>query len=192
MKYLKLREAVEATGLHPNTLRKYADAKVIPVIKTPSGQRLFDIESFVGKSRSEAVICYARVSSKKQASDLDRQVAYLKDLYPDAEVITDIGSGLNFKRPGLKAILERSLRGDKLLVVVAHRDRLCRFGFDLVSWLLATAGGSVLVLNDEGKSSPEAELTSDLLAVIGVFSARLHGLRKYRHQISADPDLSKE
>src|SRR5260221_5876012 len=125
MRYVKLRQACEQTGLHPHTLRKYADMGVIQSVRTPGGQRLFDVETFLGQHKPPSVtILYARVSSSKQKDDLERQIAYLKAKAPQAEVITDIASSLNFNRKGLKALLERSLQGDKLTVMVAHRDRL--------------------------------------------------------------------
>lgn len=99
-------------------------------------------------------------------------------------------SGLNFKREGLKALLERSLRGDQLTVVVAHRDRLARFGFDLIEWLIERNGGPVVVLSKAHHTSPSDELLQDLLAVLGGFVARRPGLRKYRDQIAEDPPLS--
>lgn len=190
MSYHKLRDAVRLTGLHPNTLRKYADQGVIPSIRTPSGQRLFDIEAFVGQRQSAQVVVYARVSSRKQQDDLERQVAYLKGKEPHAEVVTDIASGLNFKRKGLLSLLERCLRGDKLTVVVAHRDRLARFGFELIEWLIQQNGGQVVVLSKSHHASPSDELFEDLLAVLSVFAARMHGLRKYRDQIAQDTALS--
>jgi predicted site-specific integrase-resolvase len=192
MPFVKLREAVARTGLHPNTLRKYADEKQISTIRTPSKQRLFDVDSFLREGKGTSIVCYARVSSAKQRADLDRQVAALSSHYPKAEIVTDVGSGLNFKRKGLKALLERSLSGNSITVVVAHRDRLCRFGFDLLSWLFERSGGSVVVLNDSAAASPQAELVHDLLAVLGVFSARMHGLRKYRKAVKEDPNLSDE
>jgi putative resolvase len=190
MSYVKLREAVERTGLHPHTLRKYADSGLIPSLRTPAGQRLFDIDSFVGKQHPAHVIAYARVSSRKQQDDLERQIAYLKAKEPSAEVVTDIGSGLNFKRKGLKALLERSLQGDKLTVVVAHRDRLARFGFDLIAWLIERNGGQVVVLSKSAHTSPTDELLQDLLAILSVFAARMDGLRKYRDEIKEDKTLS--
>jgi len=190
MPYVKLKEAIERTGLSGNTLRKYADAKQIRTVRTPANQRLFDIDAFLGEGVGTAVVCYARVSSAKQRGDLDRQIATLISRYPRAEVVSDVGSGLNFKRKGLRALLERSLRGDSVTVVVAHRDRLCRFGFDLLSWLFERSGGGVVVLNDASISSPQAELVQDLLSVLGVFSARMHGLRKYRKAVQEDPDIS--
>jgi len=100
--------------------------------------RLYDEEDLyrLGSRPQEqdlpSTVCYCLLSSNKQRDDLARQVAYLHGLFPDAEVIKDIGSGLNYKRKGLRAVLERIMRGDKLTIVVAHRDRLTRFGFELI------------------------------------------------------------
>ena len=190
MSYLKLKEAVQATGLHPNTLRKYADEGVIPSIRTPSGQRLFNIEAFVGKQSPSEIVLYARVSSRKQQDDLERQISYLRSKEPNAELISDIGSGLNFKRKGLKALLERCLQGAKLTIVVAHRDRLARFGFELIEWLVERNGGQIVVLSKSAHTSPSDELVQDLRAVLSVFAARMPGLRQYRDAIQEDQALS--
>lgn len=190
-KYIPLRKAVEQTGMHPNTLRKYADEGKIKVIKNEAGQRLFDIESYIGESKPVTIICYARVSSRHQSNDLPRQRDYLQGLYPSAEIVTDIGSGLNFKRKGLLSILERVMRGDKLTIVVAHKDRLARFGFDLIRWMVERNGGQVLVL-DQSAYSPQQELVSDLLAIITVFGARVNGLRRYRNEIKEDSAILEQ
>lgn len=190
MRYLKLKEAVAETGLHPNTLRRYADQGTIESRRTPSGQRLFAIDAWLGKGAAASVVCYARVSSQKQKDDLERQVAYLKSKHPEGELVTDIASGLNFKRKGLVSVLERVLRGDKLRLVVAHRDRLARFGFELIEFLVTRNGGEIVVLHKSAQASPAEELTQDLLAVLGVFAARMHGLRKYREEISKDPAIT--
>jgi hypothetical protein len=128
------------------------------------------------------------VSSHSQKSDLERQIEFLVSSYPGCEVIKDIGSGLNFKRKGLLALLERILSGDVGMVVVANKDRLCRFGFDLVSWLAERSECKVLVLNNH-VLSPEREMLEDVLAIIDVFSCKLYGLRKYKQKIKEDPDL---
>jgi putative resolvase len=155
MRYVKLREAVKITGLHPNTLRKYSDEGKIESIKTPYGQRLFNCESFFNKVSVGKVVLYCRVSSSKQRKDLDSQIASLVSLYPDAEVIKDIGSGLNYKRKGLKALLERASEGNKFTVVVAHKDRLARFGVELIEYFLTLHGCRLVVLNDDvPKSDP--------------------------------------
>jgi putative resolvase len=192
MSLVPLRVAVKRTGLHPNTLRKYADKGRIYSIRNAANQRLFDVDSFIyeSKPKTDYQICYCRVSSTKQRDDLDRQVAYMVSLFPKAEIIFDIGSGLNFKRKGLKTLLERLMRRDQFTLVVAYRDRLARFGFELIEWMVEQNGGKILVL-DNTVHSPESELTADLLSIIHVFSCRMHGLRKYGQKIKQDPDLSK-
>lgn len=191
MSLVPLRVAVKRTGLHPNTLRKYADEGRIYSIRNGANQRLFDVDSFIreSKPKTDYQICYCRVSSTKQRDDLDRQVAYMVSLFPKAEIIKDIGSGLNFKRKGLRTLLERLMRGDQFTLVVAYRDRLARFGFELIEWMVEQNGGKIVVL-DNTVHSPESELTADLLRIIHVFSCRIHGLRKYGKKIKQDPDLS--
>jgi predicted site-specific integrase-resolvase len=188
MGYVPLREAVKRLGLHKNTLRKYADNGIIPSIRNPAGQRMYDVEAYLGASVGNALVCYCRVSSTKQRDDLVRQVAYMHSLYPQAEIVQDIGSGLNFKRKGLRSLLDRLLKGDKLTLVVACKDRLCRFGFELIQYLVEQNGGQIVVL-DQAVYCPTSELTQDLLSIIHVFSCRMHGLRKYGKKIKEDPDL---
>ena len=188
MAYVPLREAVKQLGLHPNTLRKYADNGKIESIKNEAGQRLFNIESYLRGATRTSFVCYCRVSSTKQRDDLGRQIAYMQSLYPDAEIIKDIGSGINFKRKGLQTLLDRLMRRDKLTLVVTCRDRLARFGFELIQYMVEQNGGQIVVL-DNTVHSPESELTSDLLSILHVFSCRMHGLRKYSKKIKEDPDL---
>ncbi|WP_460203693.1 IS607 family transposase [Scytonema sp. NUACC21] len=175
--------------MSPNTLRKYADEGKIKSIKNSAGQRLYDVESYArGDTARATTICYCRVSSSKQRDDLDRQVAYMQSVYPTAEIIRDVGSGINFKRKGLQSLLDRLMRGDKLTLVVACRDRLARFGFELFQYMVEQNGGQVVVL-DQTVHCPESELTQDLLSILHVFSCRMHGLRKYSKKIKED--LSK-
>jgi putative resolvase len=182
MKYIKGKEAREILGVSHNTLRKMADDGRIETIRI-SGQRRYNIEAYLGLQQSQSIICYCRVSSHKQRDDLARQVAFMQEKYPQATIIKDIGSGLNFKRKGLEAILERAMRGDKLKVVVAHRDRLARFGYELIRFIIESNGGQLVVLSEDSLS-PTEELTKDLLNIIHVFSYRLPRLRNYKKQIS--------
>ena len=190
MAYIPLRKAVDFLGLHPHTLRKYADEGKIKSIKNEAGQRLYDVESYQRGATRTTVICYCRVSSPKQRDDLARQVDFMRQQYPDAEIIQDIGSGLNFKRKGLQALLVRFMRGEQLTIVVACRDRLCRFGFELFEFMVQQNGGQIMVL-DKTVHCPETELTSDLLAILHVFSCRMHGLRSYSQKIKEDPAIPK-
>ena len=190
MAYVPLRKAVERLELHPNTLRRYADEGKIQIIKNEAGQRLYNVEAYIARAANASLVCYCRVSSPKQKDDLQRQIAYMQSLYPEAEIIKDIGSGLNFKRKGLRSILDRLLRGDKLKIVVACRDRLCRFGFELIQYMVEQNGGEIVV-QEQTVHCPQTKLTTDLLSIIHVFSCRMHGLRKYSKKIKEDKDIPK-
>ena len=117
-------------------LRKVAAKGALRVIRTPGGHRRDNVQGYLDEQSGTTLttIGYCRVSGHGQRDDLNSQVAYVQRHYPDAEIITDYGSGnINFKRKGLKvSILERLLRRDKLRVVVAHRDRLARFGSEVI------------------------------------------------------------
>ena len=191
-----LRKAIALTGLSANTLRKYADNGTIRAERIgEKRQRLFDVSDLLSVNKvddkGKPVVCYCRVSSGKQKDDLARQVAYMRQQFADADIIQDIGSGLNFKRKGLQSILRRIMQGDKFTLIVAHRDRLCRFGIELFQFMLEQNGGELMVL-DKSEVSPQQELTEDLLAILHVFSCRMHGLRRYENEIKEDKNLSDE
>ena len=193
MKHYKTpRETSEILGISIDRLRRLAENGTISTIRTPGGQRRYDVQGYLdGQTETEiTTIGYCRVSSREQKEDLASQVTYVHSHYPEAEIIRDFGSGINFKRKGLLSLLERVLRGDKLRVIVAHRDRLARFGGEVIQFLVEQNGGEVVVL-DETVYSPEAELTADLLTILHVFSCRMSGLRRYCDQIKEDRNLSK-
>ena len=188
--YVPARVATAKLGVTLRTLLRWDEAGKIKTIKTPNGQRRYDLDSVIPIRQSDKpTILYARVSSHSQKPDLERQIQFLVAQYPDCEVVKDIGSGLNFKRKGLLALLERILSGDVGMVVVANKDRLCRFGFDLIAWIAKRSYCEILVLNNS-VLSPEREMLEDVLAIIHVFSCKLYGLRKYKQKIKEDPDLS--
>ena len=191
MKYYTPRDAAEALGCNVDYLRQLAKKGKIDFVLTPGGQRRYDVDGYVRsqKQADGATVCYCRVSGKAQADDLASQVEYMRRRFPDAEIVTDFGSGINFKRKGLRSLLERVLRGDKLRIIVAHRDRLARFGGEVIQFLVEQNGGEVVVL-DQTVYSPEEELTADLLSILHVFSSRMYGLRRYRDQIKEDTTLT--
>lgn len=187
---LTSKNACGKLGVHPNTLRKWADEGKIRYVRTPSKQRLYDVDDFLSKSIGRNKIVYCRVSSRNQKDDLQSQTKYMREQFPNHECIEDIGSGLNFKRKGFHTLLERIMCGDVEEVVVAYKDRLCRFGFKLLEQVASKNNTKLVVLN-KIELSPEDELVKDLLAIIHVFSCRLYGLRKYSNKIKKDPDLSQ-
>ena len=178
MKYVKCGIAARQLGVHVNTLRNWANEGKVKTIRTPGNHRLYAVESLI-KEHDAETICYCRVSSPKQRDDLERQAAYMREKYPNAVIVCDIGSGLNFKRKGLRSILERLLCGDVIEIVVAHRDRLARPGFDFIQFITKRNGGKIVVL-DGDSHSPEEELTKDPLTILHVFSCRIRRLRKYK------------
>lgn len=173
-KLLSTKQAAEALGVHPSTVRGYADAGKIKAIRTPSGHRRYVLDSFF--SGEHTVVGYCRVSSPTQEDDLERQVQYMRDRYPGIEIIKDTASALNYKRQGLRSLLARCLRGEKLRIVVVHPDRLARFGFELIEWIINECGSELVIL-DQIVSAPEKELTEDILTVIYNFSCRLYGMQ---------------
>lgn len=184
--FVPTRVAREILGVSAGTLRSWADSGRIPSIRSPGGKRLYGAQAFCAQHCNESIrpaaeqlsVCYCRVSSIGQ-DDLERQVAFMSERFPSHRIIRDIGSGINFKRKGLLQVLELANRGSLREVVVAHRDRLCRFAFDLVEWLLRERGVRLVVLDAENAASPSAELADDLMAIVNVFSCRLNGRRKY-------------
>ncbi len=186
--YLSTKKACEVLGVRPGTLRAWDKAGKIKTIRTPGNTRLYDISSLV---TSGCRIIYARVSSRGQQDELESQIAYLRNRYPNHELIQDIGSGLNFKRKGFNALLERIVSGDVSEVVVTRKDRLCRFGFELIESIAKKFNCQIMVL-DNAALSPQSEMVKDLLSIVHVFSRRMYGLRKYSRKIKEDTDLSQE
>ena len=193
-KYVSIREASIITGINAQTLRKLGDENKIKCYKTLSNQRKFDKEYLekmcnndnsndkVEKNQKQNYI-YTRVSSKKQVDDLSRQIEFIRNKrqeYASYISISDIASGINFNRKGLITILDAALQGTIGEIIIAHRDRLCRFGFDLIKLVIEKQGGKITVLDDEQNKSSEQELSEDLLSIVHIYSCRQMGKRSYK------------
>lgn len=165
------------------TLRRWGDNGDIPVVRLPSGKRLYkssEVAKLFGDVHStpKERIVYARVSSDHQKEDLQRQISDLQRLYPNHTVLSDIGSGLNWKRKGFTTLLERVYHGHVEEVVVTYKDRLCRFGFELIQWLFQKSDTQLVVLHGSVECvNSTTELAKDLLAITNVFVARNNGMR---------------
>jgi excisionase family DNA binding protein len=198
--FISIRDASKITGIGLATLRKMADDQTIRSYKTFSGQRKFHKESLEQmcseNSSGQQIIdtstkqnfIYARVSSKKQLDDLQRQITFLQIGRPEFAsytVISDIASGINFQRKGLLTILDSCIQGTVGNVVIAHRDRLCRFGYELIEQLITRSGGTITVMDKTNRvSTSEEELASDLLSIVHIYSCRQMGKRKYSRKPS--------
>lgn len=132
-------------------------------------------------------ILYARVSTNTQKDDLKHQQEYLGSQYPGCRCISDIGSGLNFKRRKFIALMERVAKREIGAIVVADKDRLCRFGFDFVEWFCQLNNCQIVVLNNSYKT-PHQELMDDFMAIMHCFSSKLYFLRRYEKEIRSETD----
>ena len=179
--YYRPEDVCRILKITSRTLARWNKEGKLNFIRTEGKHRRYlkkDIDSRrIKPDKIRKRICYCRVSTSGQKEDLDRQIQFFKLNYPDYTIISDNGSGINFKRKGFKTILESAIKGDIEEVVVTHKDRLCRFGFDLIEGIIKEhSNGKIVVLNQE-KTSPEKELIDDLISIITVFSSRLYGLR---------------
>ena len=186
--HLTTANASRVLGVHPNTLRKWDAQGVIQSIRVNGGYRLFNIYKFTRDQKAKndntpktekekTNYIYARVSSAKQSEDLRRQSRDLEASYPGFQVLSDTGSGINFKRKGFKRLLQAIMRGHVGKVVVSYRDRLCRIAFDLLEFICDQHQTQLLVHNKNTEGSDEKELLEDLMAITHVFSSRLYGKR---------------
>jgi excisionase family DNA binding protein len=180
---VSVSKAAKQFGVHPSTIRDWADNGRISSFRTPTGQRRIKLLNQHQNLQKEEKIraIYCRVSSQKQRDDLQRQISFMQEKFKDYQIFQDIGSGINFKRKGLIALLDKCLQGMVSEVVVSSRDRLCRFAFELFEWLFERQGIKLTVL-EQGDESPESELSNDVLSIIQVFCCRRNGKRRYSKQ----------
>ena len=188
--WLSANKTSKFLGIHPQTLRTWDLQGKITTIRTPGNQRLYDVEPFQSNTISEQdeklKIVYARVSSSHQREDLARQVKLLQKNYPHHTVITDIGSGLNFKRKGLQRLLQHVFQGNVEQIVIAHRDRLTRVAFELFESIFQHFSTKLLVhdkkcSNSKSFADREREVVEDILAINTFYITRMQGQRAASH-----------
>jgi len=178
--YGKLSQAAKSYNVHYRTILNWAKSGRIQTRTLPSGSTHYQL---LNNPREVLhTIVYARVSSSNQKEHLKSQTEILLTQYPNAEVITEVASGLNFKRKKLWSIVQRIFEGERIRLVVTYKDRLTRFGFDLFEQIFRYFESEIVVLK-QISTSPEDELVQDLLSIIHVFSSRVYGLRKYKQEI---------
>lgn len=179
--FLSLKSIKKKYNLSRTTLLSWEKKGKIEVIKTPSGHRRYKIDKVFGGALNpqKRKIAYCRVSSPKQKKDLLSQKNFMAEKYPEHEIFSDIGSGINFKRKSFRKMVQLVLQGSVEELVVSHRDRLCRIAFSFFEWLCAEHDTKLVVQNQDIRSAEE-ELTDDLLSIIHVFSCRRYGIRRYK------------
>ena len=203
--YVGGQEASKILGVHQRTLYQWDKKKIIETIRTPGGKRLYNVKKYLKsleKNTSNIVhvnnpiinarlqpnnnnhnknnYIYARVSSQGQKEDLERQIKLLKNAYPEYILISEIGSGMNMNRKGLRKIIDESIKGEINEVVIVYKDRLCRFGYELVEDIINKySSGKIIILEHTEKKEIKEELVDDVLQIMNIFVAKINGMRKY-------------
>lgn len=206
-KYMTAKKAKEILDVHIQTLYNWEKIGKIDTIRTAGGHRMYNVQKYLDtyadpeydendnkdmfgetinentnkKETDKLNICYIRVSTLSQKNDLERQRTFMTDKYPTYDVIEDIGSGLNFNRKGLRKIIKLAISGKINKLVVAYKDRLTRFGYDLIEDLIKDYSNGCIIIEDskEIKKEPKEELVEDVLQILNVYTAKMNGLRKY-------------
>ena len=175
---VKIGEASQLLGCSISTLRKWeATGELIPARKTAGGTRYYATSDLLGLGDADApTVCYARVSSHDQKDDLERQHAML-EAYCAAkgwrsDIIKDLGSGMNYRKPGLNRLLEMILRKQMRRLVITHKDRLLRFGSELVFALCAHQQIEIVIIHKGEQPTFEEELAKDVLEIITVIGIK--------------------
>lgn len=189
----KPHEFAKKLGITVRTLQRWDKSGRLPAKRTLSNYRYYTDDDYriaLGLKPPESnrkTIIYCRVSSNNQKPELKNQVLAMENFclakgIAVTETITEIGGGLNFKRKKFIALVMSILKGEISTLVVAHKDRLCRFAFELVEQLADSSDCEIIVANQESLS-PQQELVEDLMAIIHCFSCRLYGLSNYSKEI---------
>jgi len=192
-KLVSISKAAKILGVSEVTLRRWdGEGRLVP-IKTEGGHRRYDISKIKPETvhkfdfaDSRKTIAYARVLSHDQKSDLERQKQVL-ELFCSKngwsfEIISDLGSGMNYQKKGLKRILNAILDDSVGRLVLTHKDRLLRFGAELVFAICEAKGVEVVIINKGDDTTFEEDLATDVLEIITVFSARLYGSRSKKNK----------
>ena len=188
MKYYSAKTVTQILGVTAQTLRNWdKEGKLKPSYTKSNGYRYYSEEDVMSytkerdRKKERKLVGYVRVSSKKQEDDLFRQKEnlekYLIGTNQEYEIISDIGSGINYSKPGLRKLIEKINKKEVDEIVVLYKDRLLRYGFELVEYFAALNNVKIIVLDKINKTEDE-ELVEDLVQIITVFSSKIQGKRK--------------
>ena len=196
---ITIGEASKILGVTPKTLRLWEKEGKITSHKTKGNHRRYLMSDLLGFSNKDKItIGYARVSSQGQKKDLNRQEQLLEFYCTgkayNFKIIIDLGSGLNYKKKGLNSLIKMICSNEIGRLVLVHKDRLLRFGSELIFSLCEQFGVEVVIVNKSQASTFEEELASDVLEIITVFSTRLYGSRSHKNKKIIDQlqEIAKE
>ena len=183
-RYWSIGKVAQYLGVSVVTLRRWEkEGKLSSDSRTFGQHRRYDayrIQRLFQRHKPKATIGYARVSSHDQKDGLERQANRLKQHYPNSIIIKDLGSGLNFNKKGLKTLLAMILNQEIDTLVLTHKDRLLRFGSELMFKLCQHFGVRIVILNQQTEQSFEETLSQDVIELMTVFCARLYDARSHK------------
>ena len=191
-RFVKIGEAAKLLGVSVQALRNWEmEGKILPSHRTPGGQRMYDLAALIGvNDLTSPTIGYARVSRSDQKEDLERQHAVLEAFCNkngwQTEIIRDLGSGMNYNKKGFLRLLELLVQGQMSRLVLTHKDRLLRFGAEIVFRICELKGIEVVIINKGEQPSFEEELTQDVMEIMTVFCAKLYGRRSHKSEKMAE------
>lgn len=188
-----ITEAAKYLGYTTFTLQRLdREGKLKPVGRTATNRRIYtkeQLDRFLGRNRCQKrkIVCYCRVSSNNQKNDLQNQRKALEQFTCSSgiavdEYIEEIGGGLNFKRKRFLELMDSIGKGEVEKLIIAHKDRLVRFGFDWFNHYCEINDCELIIMNNE-TLSPQEEMVNDLMTIIHCFSSRLYGLKSYKQKI---------
>jgi excisionase family DNA binding protein len=192
-KLLNIKETAELLNISQSTLRRWEkEGRLIPDARTKGNQRRYKLSSIrpemlENPTSERKTIAYARVSSSDQKNDLERQKQLL-ELYCSSkgwafELISDLGSGINYKKKGLKKLINLIIEDKIGRLVLTHKDRLLQFGAELIFSICEAKEVEIIIINKgEDTSSFDEDLAKNFLEIITIFSARLYGSRSHKNK----------
>ena len=196
-KNYKPKEFAELLNVSVLTLQRWDNSGKLKAYRTPTNRRYYTYEQYqkyMGiTSSSKKVVIYTRVSTSNQKDDLKNQVEFLRQ-YANGiivdTIIEDYGSGLNYNRKQWNKLIDECMTNEIGTIIITHKDRFIRFGFDWFERFLNKFGVKFIIVNNESLSTQE-ELVQDIISILHVFSCRIYGLRKYKKKIKEDIEVEK-
>ena len=198
----KPKDFAELLGVSVKTLQRWDREGILKANRTPTDRRYYTYDQYLQfkgintENDNRQIVIYARVSTGNQKDDLQNQVTFLRQFCNAKGIIVDqcieeYGSGLNYNRKKWNQLLDEVMEQKIKTIIVTHKDRFVRFGYDWFEKFCMKFNTTIVVVNNE-ELSPQEELVQDIVSILHVFSCRLYGLHKYKKQIEGDAEIAKE
>jgi len=200
-KHYKPKEIAELLNVSVITLQRWDNDGKLKAFRSPTNPRYYTYEQYLAykgihkETNNRKIVIYTRVSTSNQKDDLKNQVEFLRQ-YANSkgiivdEVIEDYGSGLNYNRKKWNKLIDSCMTNEVNTIIITHKDRFIRFGYDWFERFLAKFNVKIIVVNNESLS-PQEELVQDIISILHIFSCRIYGLRKYKKKIREDEEVEK-